>query len=372
MTYDIRGELLLNMANWQKGLEKASRQTAVFGKSMKTVANGIKAAWTGIAIVSIKQAGDAIADVTKMYQEDVQSQKILSAVIANNVKGHQAQKATVEENISAWQTLSNVQDDKIRPAYAYLIRATKSITKSNKLMKISLDLAAGANIDLKAAASAVGRAYTGNLMALNKLAPGIKKLKDPLAEVERRFKGLAKLQASEDPFTAMNIVMDEFKEKLGKSFLPIMKSFVSYMQKPEFQKALDNIAFKVQKFGEWFASPEGQEAFKGWMTDLKNMITLAGDFLGLVSDVKKLLTPAKPKTRKGLVGSDPSGTLFHPMTGADLAARLSGDTRPSSEINAPKPVNLYINVEPITGKAVVKLLKGEAGSRGVPVGRMLL
>ena len=239
-------------------------------------------------------------------------------------------------------------------------------------MKISLDLAAGANIDLKAAASAVGRAYTGNLTALNKLAPGIKKLKDPLAEVEKRFKGLAALQAENDPFTQMTIVMDEFKEKLGKSFLPVVKSFAQFMNSPEFQKGLEDIALKVQKFGEWFASPEGQEAFKGWMKDLKNLITLAGQFLGLVAQVAALLTPVKNKTRDGLATDYAPGTKFHPLTPGELSARVGGPKTNSAGVPYVDNRKTSITINGVTNASqVVTELQKLAQKKGIPLSKLL-
>ena len=364
--------------NLSKSTRGATKELNTFQKNAKKISLAVSGAFAGIALLGLNQLRHGIVEVTKAYQDDIQSQRVLEAIIKNSIKGHEQQKKTVESNITAWQTLSNVQDDKIRPAYGYLIRATKSITKSNRLMNISLNLAAGSNIDLKAAASAVGRAYTGNLMALNKLAPGIKKLKDPLGEVERRFKGLAKLQATEDPFTAMNIVMDEFKEKLGKSFLPVMKSFVQYLQTPEFQNALDDIVLKVEQFGAWFMSKEGQDTFKTWMTDLKDLILLAGDFLGLVIQVKKLFTPIQPKKLEGYLFDGPHATW--PITSKDLADKLSGDNRPDWERNRPKPqplrplpvVNQYITINGVvSGNDVVKALRNQASSKGQTVLKLI-
>lgn len=367
MTFQVKSEILLNNSNWEKNLRKSSKQLAGFGKSMKTVSNGIKAAWAGVAVVAFGAVGDAIVEVTKAFQEDQQSQRVLAAVVENNVKGHKRLKSEIEGNISAWQTMSNVQDDKIRPAYAYLIRATKSVTKSNKLMQISLDLAAGANIDLKAAASAVGRAYTGNLMALNKLAPGIKKLKDPLGEVAKRFKGLAALQADNDPFAQMTIVMDEFKERLGKSFLPLVKSFAKFMQSEQFQKGLDSLVAKVEKFGEWFASKKGQETFKQWMSDLKIIIKLAADFLGLVANVASLFDQ-NLKDRTFTEAAKKTNGLNY--LGGGQTKFLTTPTMPLSGNMSNVTMNITVNGA-VSGNDVVKALKNVANTRGVSLGQLL-
>lgn len=377
MTFQVKAEILLANDNWEKNLRKSSKQLEGFGKSVKTISNSIKWAWAGVATLAFGAVGDAIVELTKAAAEDARSQRILGQVVANNVKGGKKYLESIEEQISAWQMMSAVQDDQIRPAYAYLIRATKSVTKSNKLMQISLDLAAGAHIDIQAAASAVGRAYNGNLIALNKLAPGIKKLKDPLGEVAKRFKGLAEIEGKNDPFMKINIVMDEFKEKLGASVLPLVQQFAEYMASPEFQKSLDDIVKKVSEFGTWFASPEGQEAFKGWMDDLKALIKLAGDFLNLVGEVQGVLDDKKKSkaltsalnTREGSaafnwLGGGPTGKFAY--TSAEALAKSGGNM---AAIGGTPTINIKVN--PITGDAIAELLRGTAKRRGIPVGKMI-
>jgi hypothetical protein len=44
MTFDLRAQLLMDLGNWQKGLTRASKQMDGFGKSVKTIANGVKGA----------------------------------------------------------------------------------------------------------------------------------------------------------------------------------------------------------------------------------------------------------------------------------------------------------------------------------------
>lgn len=369
--FDIKANLFADLTKWSGNLKKAAGQADSFGKASKKVSGVVKAAWAGVAFLAFGAVGDAIKEVTKAAADDAKSQRILAGVVANNIKGSQKYTAQIEEQIGAWQLMAAVQDDEIRPAYGYLIRATKSVAKSNKLMQTSLDLAAGAHIDVKAAASALGRAYNGNLTALNKLVPGVKNLKDPLAEVQRRFKGLAEIEGKNDPFMKINIVMDEFKEKLGTAVLPLVQQFADYMASPEFQKSLDGIVAKVQKFGEWFASPEGQEAFKGWMEDLRAVIKLAGDFLDIAGKVASLLDDNKKNaayqsaisTKKGKYALDFSGQSSDYRTASQII------NQGSSNLYAPPTINVKVN--PITGDAVAELLRGSAKRKGIAVGKMI-
>lgn len=369
MSFQLITQMLMDVSNYQRNLQKSQKQMEGFGKSAKTIANGVKWAWAGVATLAFGAVGDAIVDVTKKFQEDQQSQLLLAKVVDNNVKGHKELKATIEQNISAWGLLWAVQDDKIRPAYAYLIRATHSVTKSNHLMKIAADLSAGAHIDLGAAASALGRAYNGNLTALNKLVPGVKKLHDPLAAVEKRFLGLAGIQANNDPFAKLSITMDEFKEKLGKSFYPIIKQIADYISSPKFQKQLDILARKFGKLFDWFNSKEGRTALKGWMDDLKALIGLAGGFLDMVKQVQNYLHPNKKKK------VSPWAPEIKDI-GNGLARSLivqGGLPHGQASMSDNWKGNVTFNVYPtqVTGRAVVTELSKLAASKGIPMSKLL-
>lgn len=227
------------IAGSYKALSKATRGAkaeldGLAGKS-KATANVMKKAFVGLGLVGVTKS---LIDMAKAASEDDQGVRLLAQSMKNNVKGQAALKAGVESTITSLSMMAAVTDDEIRPAFAYLIRSTKSVKTSTGLMKVALDLAAGAHVSVGAAASALGRAFNGNLTALNKLAPGIKKLKDPIGEVAKRFKGMAAIQGQNDPFKLMQITADEAKESIGRVLLPEIKRLAIWLQSKEGQKAV--------------------------------------------------------------------------------------------------------------------------------------
>lgn len=258
-----------------------TRATKTAGKDLKGL-GGITRQMSGIfkgALAGLSLAGltSQLIDLSKAASDDAQSQAILAKSIENNVKGGAKLTAGVEDLIGQMSIMAAVTDDEIRPAFGYLVRATKSVDKSSRLMSIALDLAAGSGVSVQAAASALGRAYNGNLTALNKLVPGVKKLKDPLGEVEKRFKGMAEIQGTNDPFKQMSILADEAKESIGSVLLPEVKKLAKYLTSPEGKKMIEQTTSALKDLVK-----EGIKLGK-WAVDNKDILLTIG---GIIASLK--------------------------------------------------------------------------------------
>jgi hypothetical protein len=249
--------MLGDASGLSKATRKGSKDLGALGNASKKLNGILKGAFVGFSIAGVTSQ---LWEFAKAASEDVQGSRLLAQSLANNVKGGEKYSGQVEELISRLSVMAAVTDDEIRPAFGYLVRATKSVGKSSKLMSVALDLAAGSGVSVEAAASALGRAYNGNYTALNKLVPGIKKLKNPLAEVEKRFKGMANIQGENDPFKQMTILADEAKEEIGKALLPEIKKFAKYLQSAEGNKMITEVVASIKdlvkegvKLGKWVA-----------------------------------------------------------------------------------------------------------------------
>jgi hypothetical protein len=387
LTLPIKAELLVDLGNWQRGLTKANKQMAGFGKSMKTISNGVKAAWAGIAVGVVGNLYDGLVDLTKAAADDAKSQALLNAQMKKTWGGNQKLNASIDAQIDAMSNATGILDDNLRPALIRIAAVTKSPAKGMKMLALSADIAAKQGLDLNAVSKAMAKYLGGNKTALDRMVPGLSTAGDRMAFLTKNYSGFAEIAGSNDPFSRINVVMENFKEKLGKSFLPVVQKFADWLASGESQKAMDDLAAKVNEFGEWFASPEGQETFKQWMADLKEMIKLAGDFLGLAGDVAKLLTPKKKRVINvpgptGLVGdgTNPNRDTL-PYTPKELQARLTGDNRPSWDINrpdtkrylAPNPpkIEITINSSAVDGKGVLRELYAVAQKRGIPLAQLL-
>lgn len=375
MTFQVKAEILLNNANWEKNLKKSSRQIEGFGKSAKTIANGIKAAWAGVALLAFGAVGDAIKDVTKAAAEERKSVALLNGALDKNWKATEKTKQAVADFITKQQNLSGILDDKLRPAFAKIALVVKKPEKAMKSFALAMDVSAGTGKDLNVVSQAMAKFLGGNKTALDKLVPGLKDAGDKMAFLQTKYAGMAQVAGSNDPFARINVVMEDFKEKLGTAFLPVVDKFATWLASDEAQGALDDLAKKVEDFATWFTSPEGQKTFDGWMKDLKALIKLAGDFLGIAGQVASLFDDkAKDKrlqsvlnTREGSaafnwLGSGPTGKFKY--TSAELI------NMSNSNMYAPAPT-INVKVNPITGDAVAELLRKGARRRGITVGKMI-
>lgn len=369
MTLQIKAEVLLNNSNWEKKLTQTQKQVAGFGKSMKTVANGVKAAWAGVALLGLNAVGDAIMDVSKAAAEDNKSMALLNKQMDNSFKATQKQKEEMDRYVDTMSNMSGIADDKLRPALSKIVAVSKNATKAQKSFAVVMDISAGTGKDVNTVAQAYSKYLGGNKGALDKLVPGLKDAGDKMAFLRHQYGGMAEVAGKNDPFARITVVMDNFKEKLGKAFLPVVEKFSDWLTSDEAQVALDDIAKKVQEFGEWFASKEGQDAFKGWMEDLKDMIKLAGDFLGIAKDVANLLGNQGAKDKALTKAANAKNGLNY--LGGGQTPMYTTPTAMSGNMFQQPIVNFKVEVNPITGKQIVTMLKGEASRRGYSVGRMI-
>lgn len=365
MTLPIKAELLVELGNWQRGLTKANKQLTGFGKSMKTISNGVKAAWAGVALLGLNAVGDALADVTKAASADAKSQALLNKQMDKSWKATKKTKDEMNRYIDSVSNMSGIQDDDLRPAMSKIVAVTKSAAKAQKSFGMVMDISAGSGKDLNTVSQAFAKYLGGNKSALDKLIPGLKDAGDKMGFLQQKYGGMAAVAGNNDPFARITVVMDNFKEKLGTAFLPVVQKFADWLASDDAQKALDDIAGKVQKFGEWFASPEGQETFKGWMDDLKGMIDLAGKFLDLIGDVSKFLgnfnTPKKVvETRKP--------TSFQNLS-SDTKTGILGRTGNMSNAGN-TTINMVVNGT-VSGNEVVTALTRYAKGKGIPMSKLL-
>ena len=371
MTFDVRAQLLLDNSNWERKLTQASKQTASFGKSMKTVSNGIKAAWAGVAVVGVGALYDAIVDVTKAAAEDNRSMALLNEQMARTWKGNEQLNKSIDQQIDAMSNATGIADDKLRPALIRIAAVTKSPAKGMKMLKLATDIAAKSGKDLNMVSMNMAKFLGGNKTALDKLVPGLAKSGNRMKYLKDNYAGFAEISGKNDPFGRINVVIDNFKEKLGKAFLPVANDVAEWLASPEAQAALDDIAKQVQDAFAWLTSPEGKAQMKEWMDQFMVLIKAATDLALTVADLlmggqkqEKALSSAL-NTRKGseafnFMGGGPTGRFK--LTSAESLQRSSGN------MFAPTTINIYGTV---SGNDVVKALKNVAGQKGMTLGRLL-
>jgi hypothetical protein len=173
-----------------------------------------------------------------------------------------------EEHIKRMQIQSAVADDVLRPAFQKLFIATGDVTQSSKLLQVALDASAGTGKDLDSVTQAMAKSLAGQDTALLKLIPSLRGAQDPLAELEKTFKGAAEAAADTDPYQRINIIFGELQEQIGMALLPLLNDF-----------------------SEWLATPKGQETLQAVVDGIVEIITELTAMAKWVIDNKDWLLP---------------------------------------------------------------------------------
>jgi hypothetical protein len=168
----------------------------------------------------------------KNAASDAAAQRILALTLENTSHATKKQVAAVEDYISKTSLAVGVADDDLRPAFARLNRSTNSITKSQQLMNLALDITASTGKPLELVTNSLGKAYDGNSAALGKLGLGIdqsilksKDFNKIYKTLTKTFKGFAEQEANttEGKMRRLKVATDELKESFGYMLLPYLE-----------------------------------------------------------------------------------------------------------------------------------------------------
>jgi hypothetical protein len=217
----------------------------------------------------LKAVTDTLMEAAKAASADAKSTKLLNIQLVRNAG---ATAASLKENDKFIESLSlqtGIMDDDLRPSMAKFGNVTKNVKDAQKLLKITLDGAAGSGKNQEKIANAVAKAYAGNTTSLKKMFPELMKSKDVLGDFAKTYEGLA--VANADPFMKFNNSMDILKEKLGVIVLPLMVDAIEKMSQP------GGLIETVGKFFEDVANPKTDigQAFR----QFGQTVTIAGENL---------------------------------------------------------------------------------------------
>lgn len=305
----LKLNLLADTKNFTTGLNKANKDSQKFsndiGQSFKNAAK--MASLAGVAV-----AGAAVAfgvDAVKAAMADQKSQVTLANALRNTTKATKAQIAQTEDWITKTQFATGVSDTKLRPALTRLTRSTKNVGKSQKLLNLALDIAAGTGKDVETVVNALSKGYDGNLTAIKRLGvpldDSIIKSKNFSAAVEvltDQFKGASKegAQTLEGKLAILNQRFDEAKETIGtaiidalqplaEKWLPIISegitAFVDGLTgRGNFNDQMSDAAKKAYEWGE-----KAKNAIK-WVIDHKDALVNVGKVIAGLWVISKIAT----------------------------------------------------------------------------------
>ena len=372
--------LLADTKNFSDGLDKADKEAKSFGNKLGDALKVGAAAFLALGAAAGAAALKIGVDSVKAAIEDEKAQRNLAKTLENVIGATKEQTAAVEDYITAQSLSLGVSDDKLRPAYARLIRSTKDTKEAQKGLNLALDISSATGQDLDTVTSALGKAYDGNTASLGKLGLGIDttilKTKDMdliTKTLGETFKGFAEQEANtlEGRFARISIAINEAKESLGSALLPIVEKFAAFATNtlvPAIQAIIDGLTGKGKKsvvpslgmFAEETNSAE--DAGYGFGAALREMATqLAGlnvgiteansekGLTGFINNLTKLLeiinAIISPFTK--LVELSQRFAETESQRRIELPGLVPETTNPNSVFNRPAAavVNIYNNVK---------------------------
>jgi hypothetical protein len=203
-----------------KALSKGEKQIKGFEKNVKSLAKAF-----GVAF-----SVTALAQYSKNAVRAFASQQLEVAQLTTAVRNLGLAFATpeIDQFIDKLEAATGVNRDQLQPAMLKLLQVTGSVTKSQELLNLAMDVSAGTGADLASTSEKLSQAYVGNFKGLRSLNLGLTQAElasSDFETVQKRlqvlFAGQAKV-AADSYVGSMNklaIASENASEKIGKSLL---------------------------------------------------------------------------------------------------------------------------------------------------------
>ena len=231
----LKLSILADVDDLKKKLGQGEQEVKGFGDKLGEFGKKAAAAFAIAAAAAAAYAGKLLVDGVKAAIEDEKAQAKLAITLENTTGATREQIKAVEDQILQMSLATGVADDKLRPSFEKLVRATNDVEKAQKLQTLALDIAAGSGKDLDAVSQSLARAYDGNTSALSRLGIGLSSAElksmsfdNVTAQLAETFGGQASVQA--DTFSGkvarLQVAFDEAKESVGARLLPILTNLL--------------------------------------------------------------------------------------------------------------------------------------------------
>jgi hypothetical protein len=172
----------------------------------------------------------------KAFAEDDKAATSLGQTLKNLNLAYGSNIGTVNGFISRLEQQTGVLDDELRPAMDRLLRATGDVTKSQELLGLALDIAAGTGKSVTQVSQSLQKAFLGQTQALGRLGVGLTKAElssSSFEEIQQRLTTLFAGQASAaaDTFAGqlnkLTIAANNAKEIIGKGLFDAISGMSS-------------------------------------------------------------------------------------------------------------------------------------------------
>jgi hypothetical protein len=285
-----------------KGFKNAEKASTSLNSTFKELGK------TLLGVLSVREIVQFGKASVKAFEEDERAASRLSQTLGN--LGLAFEDARVSKYLADVETATGVLDDELRPAFQRLISTTGSVTKSQELLGLAIDMAAGSGQSLGTVTADLSKAYVGQTRSLAKYNTG-------LSTAELQTAGFAEIQeVLIKQFTGQNAAyLDTFSGKVN-----MLNVAYANMQETVGEGLVDAFTIlsgdqgigagiiAMDKFGDSIA-----DVTRGIATLLTGFKDI-GTYGRTVLDIFKNLDPFAPLTAIGQLGKRKPGPFSTPMT----------------------------------------------------------
>jgi hypothetical protein len=230
--------ILGDVADLSKSLTTANKDVDGFGDKVGKVGAVVGAAFVAAAAAAGAYAVKIGTEAVTAAIADEKAQVQLATAITSATGATNAQIAAIEQQILKTSLATGVADDQLRPALGRLVLSTNDSEKATALLNTALDVSAATGKPLETVTNALAKAYDGNTTALAKLGVGYgaaelkgKDFNTIVGELNTQFSGAALTAANtyQGQIDKLKVGFDEAKESLGVALLPVIQTFITFL-----------------------------------------------------------------------------------------------------------------------------------------------
>jgi len=219
-------EILIGSKLDAKGFKQAETALNKLTKTVRNFAATFGVAFGATALVNYSKAA------IKAFAADENAARSLGMTLKNLNLDYFGASSAVNMYISNLEKQTGVLDDELRPAMDRILRATSSITKSQELLSLALDISAGTGKDLTSVSQGLQKAYLGNNQSLGRLGVGLSKAElksSSFLNIQKRLTELFAGQAVSasnsyaGSLAKLTVASNNAKEIIGKDLVQSMQ-----------------------------------------------------------------------------------------------------------------------------------------------------
>jgi len=234
-----------------KGFKQADTAITKLNKGTKNLARNFGLALGTAAVLAFGKAS------VKAFAEDDKAATALGTTLKNLNLAYGSNIGTVNGFISRLELQTGVLDDELRPAMDRLLRATGDVTKSQELLSLALDIAAGTGKSVTQVSQSLQKAYLGQNQALGRLGVGLTKAEltsSSFEEIQQRLSTLfaGQATAAADTYAGslarLSIAGNNAKETIGKGLVDALTTASNSTSTDDLIEKIDRAAESVANF----------------------------------------------------------------------------------------------------------------------------